>query len=205
MKPLLTTPAARRNAALAILAVLVLALLTAAILPVWLLHRHYDSHLRDMARQRQTYTALNDSRPMMMNAVEILKARDTRKFFLKGATAALASAELQDVVKTAVESNGGRVMTTQAINHKDDGSYRQVSTMVAMSVNIQSLRRILHTLESREPYLFVDTLSVRSTVPSGFRPTPGFEPEMIVQIDVSGYAPVTEAAPAPAPAPGVKS
>ncbi len=197
MKPLLTTPAARRNAALAILALLALALLTAAVLPVWLLHRHYDAHLREMARQKQTYTALNDARPMMTNAVEVLKARDTKKFFLKGTTAALASAELQDVVKSAVESNGGRVISTQAIPHKDDGTYRQVSTMVQMAVNIQSLRRVLHTLEGREPYLFVDALSVRSNLPSGFKATPGFEPEMTVQIDISGYAAVTEGAPTP--------
>ncbi len=192
----LATPAARRTAALALLAVLVLAALAAAVLPVWLLHRHYDAHLLSMARQLQAYTALNNARPAMMEAVDVLKARDTRKFFLKGTTSALASAELQDVVKSAIESSGGRLISSAPAAHKDDGSYRQVSTTVAMTVNIQSLRKVLYALEDREPYLFVDSLTVRSNMQSGFRPTAGLEPEMYVQMDVSGFAALTENPPA---------
>ena len=193
----LTTPASRRAFALSLLGLAVLLLLAAAIVPVWLLHRYYDSHLQSKARELQTYTVLNDARPKMLKAVETLKERDTKKFFLKGATPALASAELQDVVKSVVEANGGRVLSTQAIQHKDDGSYRQVTTMVQLSLNIQSLRKVLYTLESREPYLFIDNLKVSSLMLAvNLKPNPGFEPEMSVQMDVSGYTAATEAAPA---------
>jgi hypothetical protein len=42
--------------------------------------------------------------------------------------------------------------------------------------------------------LFLDNLTVRAQVPSGFKPQPGFEPEMFVQFDVSGLVPITPVA-----------
>lgn len=38
------------------------------------------------------------------------------------------------------------------------------------------------------PICFVDSLVVRAQVPPGYKPPPGFEPEMFIQFDVSGYA-----------------
>ena len=58
---------------------------------------------------------------------------------------------------------------------------------VQMTANIIALRSILHAIETNVPYLFVDTLSVRSQVPGNYKPVPGGEPAMFVQMDVSGY------------------
>jgi hypothetical protein len=53
---------------------------------------------------------------------------------------------------------------------------------------MQNLRQVLHALEGREPYMFLDNLTVRAQVPPGFKPQAGFEPEVFVQFDVSAYA-----------------
>jgi len=53
---------------------------------------------------------------------------------------------------------------------------------------IFALRKILNTIESNTPYLFVENLTVRTQVPAGFKPQPGAEPDMFVQFDISGYA-----------------
>jgi hypothetical protein len=43
-------------------------------------------------------------------------------------------------------------------------------------------------METAEPYLFVDAIMVRSQVPPGYKAPPGSEPEMFIQLEISGYA-----------------
>ena len=65
-----------------------------------------------------------------------------------------------------------------------------------------NLQRILLALETREPYLVVDNITIRPTNAfRGFKPAAGQEPEVNVQLDVSAWAmPEPAARPAAAPA-----
>lgn len=184
----LRTPAANRAAAIGLLIVAVLLAVALIALPTWWLFNRYDSDTALMARQLRSYTSLNQLRPSLVKSVDALKARDPGKFFVKGATAALAGAELQDIAKAAIEAGGGRILSSQLLAHKDENGLRQVNATIQMTANIQNLRLILHAMESREPFLFLDNLTVRAQVPSGFKPQAGFEPEMFVQFDVSALA-----------------
>jgi general secretion pathway protein M len=190
----LSTPAANRNAAIALLVVAVLVVIAGLVLPAWWLYVRYDSSAAQLARQLRSYTSLNQLRPTLMKSVEALKAKDTKKFFLKGATAALAGADLQETARNVIEANNGKLLSSQLLPHKDENGYRQVNATIQMTANIQNLRQVLHAIEGREPYLFLDNLTVRAQVPSGFKPQPGFEPEMFVQFDVSGLVPITPVA-----------
>jgi general secretion pathway protein M len=189
----------RRIVAIA-LVVLALALVIAAIaVPVVLLNRYYDEHLARMTRQIKSQSALNVARPQLVRALESLKAKDPRKYYLRGTTTALAAAELQDQVKQLIESAGGKVILVQGIANKDDGAHRTVGATFHLNVSSSSLRRILHTVETREPFLFIDNLTIRALVPPGFRPQPGApEPDVFVQMDVAG---IVQVAPDPAGTP----
>jgi general secretion pathway protein M len=177
----------RRAAVAMLIAALVLAAVAVAA-PAWFLFDRYDSTAAQMARQLRSYTTLNLQRPRLLEAVEAFKANDSKKYFVKGATAALAGADLQDIAKSIIEANGGRVLSSQLLAHKDEMNVRQVNATIQMTANIQNLRQALHALESREPYLFLDNLTIRAQVPSGFKPQPGFEPEVFVQFDVAALA-----------------
>lgn len=191
-----------RMTAVFLLVATVLAATAALAVPAWWLYQRDNATEQRMLRQFDSYTALNQSRPKLMQAAETLKARDTRKYFLKGATPALMGADLQDVVKAIIEANNGRVLSSQLLPHRDDNGYRLLNGNIQMTANIQNLRQVLYALESREPYLFVDNLVIRAQVPPGFKPQAGFEPDMFIQFDVSGLAPVVAPAAAPKPAPG---
>jgi general secretion pathway protein M len=186
----LKTPRANRTAALALLGIVIIALAAAIVVPTYLAHEHYDFQNAKMSRQLNAYTTLNQTRPTLLRSVEVLRTKDAKKFYLKGATPALAAAELQDVVKAIIEGNGGRTLSTQAGASKEDNGYRQIASKMQISVNIQNLRRILYALENKEPYLFVDGLIVRSSVFAGFKPAPGVEPDLYVEFDVVGYTPM---------------
>jgi general secretion pathway protein M len=180
---------ARRALATGVLAVL-LALVALAIgVPIVLLHRHYDAAIERMTRQWQSQTAFNAKRTEMAAALNALKAREPRKLFLKGPTAALAAAELQEMVKAAIEANGGRVASANGLPAKEEGGYRVAAATVQFNVNNVNLRRVIHALESQTPYVFIDNVLVRSHTAPGWRPPPGTpEPDLFVQFDVSGLA-----------------
>ena len=93
------------------------------------------------------------------------------------------------MVRQVVEANSGRLNSASANPHKDDGAYRIATANFQLNINNANLRRMLHALETREPYLFNDNLVIRSQVPPGYRPPAGgTEPDLFVQMDVSGVA-----------------
>ena len=169
----------------------VIGLITAAVaVPAVLLHRHYDENIARLSRQVSTQTAFNALRPRLTEKLAILKQRDVRKLYLKGASTALALAELQEMVRTTIETNGARVISSvQGATPKEDGAYRPVTASFTLSANNANLRRVLYALEIKEPYLFIDTVGIQPQIGPGYRPAPGtVEPEMFVQLEVRGYA-----------------
>ena len=52
-----------------------------------------------------------------------------------------------------------------------------------------ALQKLLGALETQQPYLLVDNITVRPlNAFRGFKPGPGMEPEVNVQLDVSAFA-----------------
>ncbi|HQZ44498.1 MAG TPA: type II secretion system protein GspM [Usitatibacteraceae bacterium] len=181
-------PDKRRKAALAFLAAAAALVAVIVALPLWLAHRHYNEALDDMDRRLTRYERLAAARPTLESKLEAVRAMDSRKYFLKASAASLSSAEMQERVRQFVEAAGGRIVSVQLGQPKDDGRFRQVSVTLQLNANTQALRKILLALESSEPYVFVDSLIVRAQVPPGYKPPPGFEPEMFIQLDISAYA-----------------
>jgi len=156
--------------------------------PFWMLHRHYDTAIEDSIGKLERYKRIASTQPIVAKERDAMRAKDTRRFFLRSGAAALSAAEAQEAVRALVESSGGRLITMAAPVSKDDGHFRQISANVQIAANIQALRKILHAIENNVPYLFVDNLTIRTQVASNFKPAPGAEPEMVVQFDVSGYS-----------------
>lgn len=185
MRPL--TPLQSKSLALALLAlVFVLAALALAV-PAMLVHRHYDAAIEQLTDRMERYYRIIAMTPGLKAGLEQVKARDGRKFYLKNAAPALAAAEIQEFAKTVIEAQRGKLTSIQIIPHKDDGGYRQIAVNLQFSGSIASIQKILYALETRQPYLFVDNLSIRSRLMSNYRAAPGVEPEYFVQFDLIGY------------------
>ena len=182
------SPEQSRRLAIVLLFAVIAAAIAAVGLPAWMLHRHYNAVLEDDLGKLDRYRRIAATRPEVTRQLEAMRAKDPRKFFLRGGAAALSAAEAQEKVRSIVESNGGKLITMQAPVTRDDGRYRMVSVNVQMTANIFALRKILDEIDAATPFLFVDNLLVRSQVPGSFRPQPGQEPEMFVQFDLYGYS-----------------
>ncbi len=186
------------------LALLVLVLLVAAIaIPAVLLHRYYDDRLFSMNKKIATFDRANAQRASLLEKREELRSQDSRKYYLKAATPALASAELQDAVKAIIEGavGQGQVQNTQVAAPKDDGLVRNVSANFIFQTSMPNVRKILYAIETAQPYLLVDNLTLRATVGSNHKSNPGQEPMVFVQFDVAGVGLVNTAPAASAAVP----
>ena len=182
-------PQQSRRAAIAILLLAVAVIVGPLAALVWMLNRHYDHELQDKRDRIARFQRIASMRTDVAKQLDALRAKETRKFFLRPGAVALSAAEAQEALRQVIESNGGKLITMQAPTSRDEGRYRQVTVNVQVTANVQALRRILHAIESNTPYLFVDNLMVRSQVTGQHRPAPGQEPEVFVHFDVSGYVP----------------
>ena len=185
-------PRKRRLAAIALLVLVTGSVVAAVVVPAFVLHRHYDDSIAKFGRQVSTQTAFNAMRPRLTEKLALLKTRDIKKLFLKGTSSALALAELQETVRATIDANGGRVMNSSSVQGgtpKEDGPHRQVAATFTLNANNANLRRVLYAIETKVPYLFIDSVVIQHQISSAFRPGPGAaEPEMFVQLDVRAYA-----------------
>lgn len=188
MASLLTNPEQSRRLAVGLLFAAIVGAIAIVAVPVWMLNRHYEAALDDSSLKLERYSRIAASRSQVSAQIESMRRIEPQRYFLRQGAAALSAAEAQEAIRALVEASGARLITMQAPNSRDEGRYRQVSVNVQLTANTIALRKLLHAIETRTPYLFVDSLMVRSQVPSNFKPGPGSEPEMFVQFEVSGYA-----------------
>ena len=179
----------QRALALLLLFLAVAAVLAVVLLPVVLLHRHYDDALDSLSQRLATYRRVAAQAPEYRKALATMKERDARRFYLRNTAPNLAAAELQEQVRTAIEGNGGRISTSQNQSPRDDGRFKQIVVSVQFFATTPNLQKILNAIETQQPYLTVDNLTLRPlNAFRGFRPAPGQEPEINVQLDVSAFA-----------------
>jgi general secretion pathway protein M len=105
--------------------------------------------------------------------------------YLAAVDDALAAAELQDRVKGVVEGAGGVLRSAQSLNVEPVDAVagvRRAGLKVRFAADIESLATILYEIETGEPDLGVDGLSIRE--PRRQRRRSGDEPEEAPQLDV---------------------
>jgi general secretion pathway protein M len=182
-------PEHSRPLAIGILFVLVFLGLAALLAPFLLLHSHYNT-LIDAGQERlDRYRGISAQGPGLQKALDALREKQGRRFYLKNTAANLAGAELQDLVRAAVENNGGRITTVQITAPREDGRFRQIGVNLQLFATTANLQKILYAIETQQPYMVIDNLTVRPlNAFRGFRPAPGAEPEVSVLLDVTGLA-----------------
>lgn len=180
----------RQGRMLALSLLLALFALSVAIIavPVFWLHRHYDQAIEQQLDLLGRYVRVGATAPSLARQLEALKARGARGFFLKSAVPALAASEVQEMVKSVIESNGAKITSMQIPEHKDDGNFRKVAVNVQMSARLSAIQKIFYALETQRPYLFLDNVSIRAMAWQAQRSTNVPDPEFLVQFDAAGYA-----------------
>jgi len=179
----------QRALAVALFVFAVLVVASVLLVPLLGLHKHYDDSIAELTDRIERYRRTAAQAPEYRKALETIRAKDGRRFFLKNTAPNLAGAELQEQVRVAIESNGGRITTSQNQGPKDDGRFRQITVTVQFFASTPALQKILYAIEAQPPYLSVENMTLRPlNAFRGFKPAVGQEPEVNVQLDVAGFA-----------------
>ena len=181
------TPVQGRRIAGGLLVGAALLVLGVIVVPFYLLNRHYDAALADLSDKLERFRRVAGSRVAATQQLESMRALEPRKGFLRSGAPALSAAEALEALRTIIDANGGKLITLQAPVAREEGRYRQFTVNVQLSGTIFALRKILHAIETNQPALFVESLQVRSQVPANYKPNPGNEPDVYIQMDVSGF------------------
>ena len=102
--------------------------------------------------------------------------------YLQGPSDALAAAQLQARVRSVVEAAGGTMrsaLVLPADTSSRDGSTRRTALRVQFVAPIDGLVRALYELETGQPYVMIEQLTIRE------RGAHGRQPEAEVMLDVT--------------------
>lgn len=109
--------------------------------------------------QRQQTIAGREGR--VAEELESIKQQFQEKgYFSNSSTEALASAELQNIVKTAVADAGGQLTSTQGLPGKMEGDFFRIAVKVRMTASMEALVSVINALETAVPILIVDQLDI---------------------------------------------
>jgi general secretion pathway protein M len=182
------TPLQNKSIALALLFIVITVAISAVLVPTIMRHRHYDEAIDSARDNLIRYRRFSEQEPAIKQEIEKITALNAKKFFIKTSNPSLAASEIQDAAKQLIEARRGKLLSVQILPAKDEGKYRKISLTIQANVTHLALQQILYTIESRDPLIFIDNLSLRAGQGRLYRPQPGVEPEFGLQITVHGYA-----------------
>lgn len=132
--------------------------------------------------QRQKTIAARES-DVADNLAEVKQQFEDQSYFTTSDTEALASAELQNIVKKAVSEAGGQLSSTQGLPGKLEDGFFRVAVRVRMTASMETLSGVLHSIESAVPVLIVEQIDASPVRGVRNRTTNKVEPSL--QLNVS--------------------
>ena len=127
-------------------------------------YTYYHETTEQLQDRLLRYSNLAATRPQL--EAEIKKIRQDNSvdnYYIVQESPTLAATDLQQQVKSIIETNGGRLASTQILPVVEEGPLTKVAIRVQITVTeMEAMQKTLHALESARPVLFVDNVQVRA-------------------------------------------
>jgi len=185
-------PRQRRLLALAILVLALGAVFSLSVLPVLLANQHYRDTidgLESRLQQLQRAAAIGDSLQPQYEQLKRWQTSDAH--YLKSNSAALAAAELQRLVKRVIVSKNAEVVSTQILTTQQEEGFDRVSLKVRIRGELENIVQAFHVLETGEPFVFLDNVSVRASRGRRLRGQAPTLQTMDIDMELIAYMPIS--------------
>jgi general secretion pathway protein M len=180
-----------RTLAVVLLGIALLGAYRLIIAPLVIAYRDGQSRIEQAKELLQRYEALAEQRSLLADRLAEQQERAASAAgYLTGPSDALAAAELQDRVKSVVEGAGGELRSTQILPAEEleaDLDFRRTTLRVHFVVTIEGLEETLYELETGQPYLIIDDVTVRQERARRRRSQPRDQPRLDVSLELFGY------------------
>lgn len=151
----------QRWLAVGLLLLVMAVVIFAVLLPLVTTGLAYHEEKNDLLFRLQRQQTIAGRETQVKEQLELIKQQFLEQgYFSTSSTEALASAELQNIVKTAVADAGGQLTSTQGLPGRLTDGFFRVAVKVRMTGTTEALVGVLHTIESAVPVLLVDQLDI---------------------------------------------
>lgn len=144
-----------------VLVITVVAALT--VVPLWAANRHYQNIIEELDGQLEIHQRVATADDVLRSRHEQLKRSQAgNQNYLKGSSEALAAAGLQKTVKRIAGSNSMELLSTQILPASKVSELTRIMLKVRMRGRLDNILQVFYALETGQPYLFLDNVSIRS-------------------------------------------
>lgn len=180
----------RRWLALALLGAVVLLFVFSVIVPIAGVSRENRESIEELEFRLQRYLKIIRSKEELLDRAEEVRAQIAEEgYFSMRETAALASADMQKMIKEIVAKAGGQLTSTQVVPVQEGEEFPRIAIKVRISGSIDVLREVLYEVESARPLLIVENLNIQPIRGVRNRLTRQLEPsdQLNVTLDMAGF------------------
>lgn len=157
------SPSVRRIIAVAILVAVIALPYRLIVQPLLESYDEADAQAALQYELLARYRHLAESRAELQARLQEVQAKPAAQAgYLAGESESLVAAELQNLVRSAIERDGGRLESTQVLPPVTEGAFRRITLRVRMFTDNHGLFQIFYDLESSLPYLFLDGIDIGS-------------------------------------------
>ncbi|MEE4379664.1 MAG: type II secretion system protein GspM [Candidatus Competibacteraceae bacterium] len=126
-------------------------------------YQFYQLRIEQHQERLQRANAMLAQRPALEKSINNIQQNDTiNAYYLNQSSPTIAATDLQQRVKTAVESNGGELTSVQILPVTTEGAFSRVAIRAQMTGDTEVLQKAFHALESNPPALFIDNIQIRA-------------------------------------------
>lgn len=127
----------------------------------------HESWSQELTRKRQVlgkYQSLAASKAKVEQGNKAMKAAlaQAESQFLTGSNPAVASADLQEILKKLTQDHGVQMTSTKVLQPREAGPYLEVPVQAQISCTTGQLLTILYQLEHHKKLLFIPELEVNA-------------------------------------------
>lgn len=131
-------------------------------MPLLAIADEYQQDIDDLEFKIARFDRIAIQKDDVLKRVEDIKKRQLKNNnIIPKKAESLASADLQQLVKSTVTSAGGVLTSTQVLPGREQDDFQRIAIKVRMTVDVELLRTVLHEIESAKPMLFIEHLNIR--------------------------------------------
>ena len=150
----------RRLLALGILLIVILVVAVVVVEPYFVAYKDSVEHLDAVTfRVKQDKKAIQKQEFYVEEIERLSRIRGKRDTYLRSDRIALATAEIQKILKSTAQKSGAELISSRPLVEDPEDSGK-VGVQVRAKANIFGLRKLLHGLEGGRPRLFIDEITV---------------------------------------------
>jgi hypothetical protein len=156
---------------------------------VWPIQAFFADRDAQISQQRAILVRLNAIAAQRATVADLAahSASDGSAEFLQGGNDGVAAANLQTLVKGMVESTGARLRSVRTLPTKPQDDMKFIGVQLEITGTIQAVYQTVRSIETAEPYFFIEDAQLRPTQRVAVTPTGmSAEPTIDAQLDIVG-------------------